>query len=603
MNKKELNQIENMINENLKENANIAFSNNFIELQFNNYIQKELAKMELDKIDKQIFKSHEKGDIHIHDLGFFITRPNCLQHPIYKIFLKGLHALNVNSKPAKHLDTALSHALNVINIVQSLMAGGQSIPMFNVWIAPFCKGLSDKEIKQCIQQFMFQLNQISPSRGLQPAFTSLNFEFEIPDFMKHKKVKYKEGKFGDYEKELKRFTKIFLEVLNEGDANGKPFLFPNVIFYVRKDKVDNELLNLVIKNMVEKSNTYLLNGFKYGKKLATSMGCRTYLDDTPTENMFRDVFGTGNLSYVTINLPRIALKYVNNEIDDIEKELDRLIELCIKCLLVKRKIIWDNWNKGMYPFVSNPIYKDKNGYYYNIGYTTMSIGIIGLQDMKYILKQYGINFDEYEFIKKMKQKIDSLNKFKYKELAEKYGIKEYKAYDKEISRWSLIGSPAEGCSYRFKKLDNERYEEILKNLGIYDRKYWTNSVFVPEEEKILGHEKVVREAKYHPFLNGGIICHLWNATTPKKNYLGLGRYLIELLKKTDVRYITISNTIIYCEKCKTSYVGRKDESKCKKCGNEQIKKMTKITGYLSVVEDRFNEGKVDEFNRRNEFKL
>lgn len=852
MNKKELNKIMEIIEENKKENANVMMSNNYIELMFSGYIQKELLKSELNKYDRKLYKLHENGDLHIHDAGMWL-RPNCLQHPLYKLFEHGLDALNVKSKPAKHLDTALSHCLNAFALGQAHFAGGQSAPMFNVFIAPFCKGLSDKEIEQCVQQFIFQCNQISPSRGLQTIFLSLNFELEVPEFMKDVPVKYKDGTFGDYEEEMKRFTKIFLEVLNKGDASNKPFMFPNCIFYIRNEKPDEEILELVVKNMVENSNTYLLNGLKYGHTLSTAMGCvdgqevviykyhdriyvetfekmwkrfeyyeikkhnvseyievdklqiydsrkgfvnvkriirnpdmnnwveiilktgrrliatedhplptksgeikrideltkndeipiiyeydlpeeidvsleyayalgsltyedyseklipnevfmwkrqsklffiagmigsnrifkrikintkskelalqqmillqsvgipvkikfdgeyiienltikeineyskikeirrlgkrneysydveteseyfdvsgiyshncRTYLDDSISNNPYLDVLGTGNLSYITLNLPRLALRKITENID-IDKELDKLIRSAVKILLIKRKTIWQNWMDGYYPFVSNKLYKDDNGYYYNIGYTTMSIGIIGINDMKKIL---GDEFNEYEFVEKIKKKIDELNKYTYFDLAQKLGIKDYVKDEKqiEVPRWSLIGSPAEGCSEKFKKIDNKKYEKILKECDLYDKKYYTNSIMVPEETDITGHEKIMIEQKYHPLLNGGIICHVFNAIEPKKDYIGLLRYMISILKNTDVRYITISNVIVHCKDCDTSYIGKKDDKKCKKCGSENIELFQKISGYLAPV-DRYNEGKFDEFNRRNEFKL
>ena len=269
MNKKELVKLERMIEENKNENANIKFSAVFTEMMRNDYVQNEETKMILG----DLYVEHEIGNIHIHDKNFFMTRPNCLIHNPSKIFEKGLDALAVKSKPAKHLSVALSHIANAINMHGAEFAGGAGVGLFNVYVAPFCKGLIDKEIRQVIQHFIFQLNQLNVARNYQSAFTSVNMTFEIPDFMKDMPVKYKEGVFGDYEEELKRFTKIFIEELNKGDGEGRPFFFPNTIFYLKKEDVDMELMELVCKNMVEMSNCYVLNGFKYGKNYATSMGC------------------------------------------------------------------------------------------------------------------------------------------------------------------------------------------------------------------------------------------------------------------------------------------------------------------------------------------
>ena len=203
----------------------------------------------------------------------------------------------------------------------------------------------------------------------------------------------------------------------------------------------------------------------------------------------------------------------------------------------------------------------------------------------------------------IRKKVDELNNWTYKELAEIYGIYDYKAYDKEITRFSLIGSPAESASERFKKLDNKLYDDILKEVGIYEKKYYTNSIMVDEESPLTAHEKIMYEQQFHSYLNAGIITHIWNAGIPKNgDYRSLAEYFIKLCKHTDIRYFTVSNIIVYCEECKKSYIGSKNETKCKYCGNEDIEMYSKITGYTQRVSG-WNDGKLCEFKRRNEFKL
>jgi ribonucleoside-triphosphate reductase len=327
------------------------------------------------------------------------------------------------------------------------------------------------------------------------------------------------------------------------------------------------------------------------------------LDDTLTDNIFTDILSTGNLSYITLNLPRVFLKHISGEIDDINAEINRLIDKAVEVLMIKRKIIWDNWNKCYYPFVSNPLYKDENGWYYNIGYTTMSLGIIGIADIKKICKTYNIEFDEIAFVEMIRKKVDELNKWSYNELAEIYGIDDYKAYDKEITRFSLIGSPAESCSMKFKKLDNEQYTNILKNVGIYDKLYYTNSIMVDEESLMTAHEKIMHEQEFHSYLNAGSICHIWNAGIPKNNdYEGLAKYFIKLCKHTDIRYFTVSNVIVYCNECGKTYIGSKNDTECKFCGSGDVELYQKISGYTQRISG-WNKGKVDEFKRRNEFKF
>ena len=179
-----------------------------------------------------------------------------------------------------------------------------------------------------------------------------------------------------------------------------------------------------------------------------------------------------------------------------------------------------------------------------------------------------------------------------------YGFDDYKAYDKEITWFSLIVSPEERWYEKYKKLDNKLYGDILKEVDIHNKKFYTNSIMVDEESDMIAHEKIIYEQQFHDYLNAGIITHCFNAGQPKDNdYRSLGKYFINLCKHTDVRYFTVSNVITHCGKCKKTYVGSKNETNCKYCGNENIEMFQKITGYLTPV-NRYNQGKADEFKRR-----
>jgi len=150
-------------------------------------------------------------------------------------------------------------------------------------------------------------------------------------------------------------------------------------------------------------------------------------------------------------------------------------------------------------------------------------------------------------------------------------------------------------------LDNEMYGDILKKVGIHDRKYYINSIFVDDSESLSAIDKILREERYHKYLNGGIICHIWNAVDCTSiDELKLWNWFMRILKRTNLRYVTISNVICYCETCGHRWVGSKYDDKCIKCESKNIKKYTKITGYLSEL-DRWNPGKLDEFYRRANF--
>jgi len=619
-------------NLNDNENANILSSNNLFELRINDNEQKMLAKELLDSYDKQLFTLHENCYYHIHDLGFFISRPNCLFHDIRKILRNGLDVLHTKSKPAKNLMSAVSHIINVASFGQAHCAGGQGLPHMLALLAPLATPeivLSELELKEynsgnvdaiqiykdriknALQHFVFQANQISPSRGLQTIFLSLTITAKIPEFLRDEKTGYivnGDKTFGEFEKEHLLLTKTLLKLLNEGDGNNKPFNFPNTIFIVNEDclsGIDDELVELLMYNMNNIGNTYLLNNLNYGNKTNAVMGCRTYLDDTLTENPNTDVFSTGNMAYITINLPKLALlEFLDVENSEYDSELtygyiSKVMQNIIKILLIKREIIKQNLKNNLYPLFTNDTYKDENGYYYNIGITSNGIGIVGYDDAVKLTNSFVVD----KLMNCIREHINKLNLYTYKELCSMYDV-EYVELDgvEEHTRFSMLGSPAESCSYRFKQYDNKIYDKYFKKVGIYDKKYYTNSIMVNELSGITAHSKIIKEQVWHKILDGGIICHLWNATKSDLiNYKNQFKYLLKLLKETYVRYITISNIIITCNECNNTFVGGYNDNCCK-CGSDNVIRQTKITGYLQNI-DGFNEGKKSEVINRGSFKL
>jgi len=777
------------------ENANITHSINRIEASFNGESQKELA----DEFLGYLMWYHTAGYLHIHDMDFFATRAVCLQHNIKKILEKGLNTNDVKSKPAKRLHTALSHAYNSLALGQNNFAGGQSAPTFNVFMAPYCSKevifngkeyimerlpeehqqiFIENEIRSAIQHFLFQTNQQMLRMDLQSIFLSLNMEFTIPDFLKNEKVYIggeEKGVYGNYEEELKLFNRIYMEELNKGDANNKPFVFPNTIWNYRGITPDEELIKLIMKNMFNNSNVYLLNGVKYGKNLTTSMGCvtgdtkitfryggrtyynksieflwdyvedlgvelketnyeeyydltnyeieiyeggvgeikvngftsitklirretrniytiktknneitcspehiflldtfnqirvnnlklgdkiklsktpkdyldlgnsdinneeiielkknykrcnvydvetltgayssnnfyshncRTALSDERHDNPWQSVYGTGNLSYITLNLPRIILEHISKDIDKYEL-LDEILYAAVKILLIKRKIIIENYLKGLYPFLTNELYKDENGYYYNVGMTSMAIGFVGLADVIELCNKFKVNINPDGLLSYIKAKLEELNKMSYEEIYEEMNVEMYNKPDDflEYTNFTMIGSPAESCSHRFLKCDMNDYHNLLNKTSIKDKKYYTNSIMVDERKRMTAHEKIIEESKYHRMLNGGIITHIWNAgNVDESQYNTTFKYFENLMKETDVRYFTISNVIVNCKECGVRYIGNKNDIECKECNSNDIRKMVKITGYIQDIEG-FNVGKSDEVENREEFKI
>ena len=585
-----------------KENANLIDANITKEILVTGHVEKELfLKHFLPKYcenGKEVAKAHIDGFIHLHDLNYALTRANCLQHPIDLVFKYGLKALSCVSNPARRLGSALSHAVNAIAISQGHLCGGQAISLFNVLLAPYAHGLSYDEIKQQVQSFIYQLNQINPSRGFQSAFSSINCEYHIPKFIANETIEYGPQKgncFGDFEEESRLLLKAIIEVLLEKDAEGKPHLFPNTITVIR-DNVDpdDELLHKVIQCNLETNNTYYLNMVQYGKNLANAMGCRTWLDDTFTGNYLLDSMGCGNFEYGTINLPRVALLHLQTG-KPIEELLREAVELIFRGLLVRRQIIWNRFLSNEYPFYT-AYYEESRGYYYNIPYTTMSIGFVGMYEFLKILQ-----WDTKERIKVYEVLTQTLNELKqktYEEIAEELGV-QYKSPVEEYTRTSLIATPAEGCAYRLRMKDNEIFgRKMLTRLVGNDYPYYVNSDHWPEWIQTHVMKKIKYEELGHMYCNGGNISHLWlTDSVDTIDYNHLAKFVISTCHKTKLRYFSFNPVIVYCKECKKTYIGSQYEVNCKFCGQPDITFYSKVTGYVSETK-RWNPGKKAELKNR-----
>lgn len=235
--------IETLIGNGNKDNANMAQNPETIHKYVADEGMKEYTLLNL--LPHKLSDAHLNGDLHCHDLEYFASRPlNCLQHDL-RLFIK--YGLKVDgtgdhtsiAAPPTHMETVMNHSGEILLAAQQNMSGGQAFSLWNVFVAPFARGLPYERIKQCVEMFVFNLNMAYAARGGQVPFTSVGLEFTVPDFLKNEPAYGKGGKkcgvYGDYEEEVRLIQRAFTEVLTEGDANGKPHLFPNTIYYLRKE--------------------------------------------------------------------------------------------------------------------------------------------------------------------------------------------------------------------------------------------------------------------------------------------------------------------------------------------------------------------------------
>ena len=587
----DVNKIENLINSGYKENANLLYAPETIHKFMADAVMKEYSLL---LFGDDVAKAHLKGDIHLHDLDYGAIRSVCLQHDLRDFFMYGLKVDGTGnhtsiSKPAKNPEVAIQHAAKVMMAAQTNMSGGQSIDEFNIWLAPYMKGLSYDRVKQLMQMFIYELNQMYVARGGQVIFSSINLEYNIPEFLRDKdaimggKVV---GAYEEYEDEARIIVDALIDVMMEGDAEGKMFLFPNTIFKIRSKKDFKDELVLKTHELVRKYGTpYFINMIPDWQEGNTnSMGCRTRLSGNWTGDIEADTLRTGNMQWYSLNLPRIAFESGGNEDRMFEILLERM-KLIKNALLFKdeltKKRLYEN---KMMPFLTQRIGDEL---YYRYENTTKTIGFVGLNELvKYMIgKELHEGNDAVEYglkvIKFIRQFVDKCK--------EETGL-----------RFTLTQTPAESTAGRFARLDWKYYKDSCKKVvqGLevknIDKLYYTNSSHIRVDALTSLAGKVRAEDKFHPLCNGGHIFHAFNmdAVNDAEVFANITE---KICTKTDLGFFAYTKNLTICRKCNKICYGIKNG--CIQCGSNDITSYSRVTGYYQRV-DNFNNAKQKELEDR-----
>lgn len=461
----------------LKENSNMSFSVQGL----NNYIASAVsAKYWLNKLySENIRFAHTNGDFHIHDLG--LLAPYCCGWDLKDLLSRGFGGVDekVQSKAPKHFRSALGQIVNFFYTLQGEAAGAQAFSNFDTYLAPFIRfdELSYKEVKQGLQEFMFNVNV--PTRvGFQTPFTNVTLDVVPSKQIGEENVviggKVMNEKYKDFQKEMDMFNKAFAEIMIEGDATGRMFSFPIPTYNIDKDfDWDRESL----KPMWEMTSKYGIPYFSnfvnsdMDRDDARSMCCRLRLDNRELRKRGGGLFGanplTGSLGVVTINLARLG--YISDNKEEFKEKLFKLMDVAKDSLEIKRKVVEKFTNDGLYPYSMHylkSINERLGSYWYNhfntIGLNGMNEGSMNLLG-KDITTKEGNNFAK-EVLEWMRDR-----------------LKEYQ--DETGNLYNLEATPGEGCTYRFAKKDKELYPDIISaNEEAYKAggdPYYTNSSHLP----------------------------------------------------------------------------------------------------------------------------
>ncbi len=547
----------------VNENSNMSYS-----LQgLNNHITSAIsARYWLKRIyPDYIGDAHTDGDLHIHDLGLLSVY--CCGWDLQDILNVGFTGAvgKVESRPAKHFRTALGQIVNFFYTLQGEAAGAQAFSNFDTLLAPFIHydNLDYKQVKQAMQEFLFNLNV--PTRvGFQTPFTNITMDLKVPASLKNEPVviggEKKDKTYGDFQKEMDMLNNAFAEVMMEGDAKGRIFTFPIPTYNITKD-FDWEDTNLdKVWLMTAKYGIPYFSNFvntDMNPDDARSMCCRLRLDNRELrkrENLLKLKFGkeqdekredeinrakvrggglfganplTGSVGVVTINVPRIAFKSKSKE--EYFKNLEKIMDIAKDSLEIKRKVLENFTNMGLYPYARFYLrnIKEKFGSYWANHFST--IGLVGMNEAS-------LNLIGKDIATKEGQKF-AVETLQF--MRERLG----KYQDETGNLYNLEASPAEGTSYRLAKIDKEKFPDIITQ-GT-DAPFYTNSTQLPVDFKGDVFEALKLQDNLQTQYTGGTVFHIFlgesiNDIDSCKNLVKKVAYTFKL------PYYTITPTFSIC---------------------------------------------------------
>ena len=577
----------------VNENSNMGYS-----LQgLNSYVSAEITKTYwLDKIyTSKIGQAHKEGDLHIHDLNLLSVY--CVGWDLTDLLQEGFTGVagKVASKPAKHFRSALGQVVNFFYTLQGEAAGAQAFSDFDTLLAPFIRAdkLSYEEVKQAIQEFVFNVNV--PTRvGFQTPFTNITLDLECPKHMADNPViiggEMQDTTYSEYQEEMNMLNKALLEVLSEGDANGRVFTFPIPTVNITKDfNWDNP----VIESLWEASAKYGIPYFSnfinsdMDPEDARSMCCRLRIDNRQLEYRGGGLFGsnpmTGSVGVVTINLPRLALKSKNEK--EFFKGLAELMDMAKDSLETKRKVLERLTDANLYPYTKFYLrnIKQRFNQYWKNHFST--IGLIGTNEAA--LNLLGVDIGT----EKGKAFAEKTLDFMRDRLVE---------YQKETgNNYNLEATPAEGTTYRLAQLDKASFPDrahFANGIGAEVKcPFYTNSSHLPVNYTDDLFELMDLQDNLQTKYTGGTVIHFFLGERMDDPQT-LKKLVKTICENYKLPYFTFSPSFSIC-KNHGYIVGEHPE--CPKCG-EATEVYSRVVGFLRPV-SQWNKGKQAEFEMREHY--
>ena len=570
----------------VKENSTVAYSVGGLILGNSGAVTANYWLSEV--YDKEIANAHRNADIHIHDLSMLTGY--CAGWSLKQLIKEGLGGVEgkITSTPPSHLSTLCNQMVNFLGIMQNEWAGAQAFSSFDTYLAPFVKAdnLTYKEVKQCVQSFLYGVN--TPSRwGTQAPFTNITLDWTVPSDLAELNAivggKEMDFCYKDCKKEMDMVNKAFIELMIEGDANGRGFQYPIPTYSITKDFDWSETENnkLLFEMTAKYGTPYFSNYVNSDMEPSDirSMCCRLRLDLRELRKKSGGFFGsgesTGSVGVVTINMPRIA--YLSKNEEDFMNRLDKMMDISARSLKIKRDFITKMLEDGLYPYTQRYLGTFKNHF--------STIGLVGMNEAclnaSWIQKDLTHKESQEFTVRALNHMRERLSDYQ-----EQYG-----------DLYNLEASPAESTSYRLAMHDKKRYENIITASKDGETPYYTNSSHLP-----VGYTDDIFAAldiqdQFQTLYTSGTVFHAFLGEK-LPSWQSAAKIVRKIAENYKLPYYTLSPTYSVCRE--HGYIIG-EHFTCPECG-ENTEVYSRITGYYRPVQN-FNDGKAQEYKDRKEYSV
>lgn len=571
----------------VKENSTVTYSVGGLILSNSGAITANYWLSEV--YDDEVANAHRNCDFHLHDLSMLTGY--CAGWSLRQLIEEGLSGVagKITSSPAKHLSTLCNQMVNFLGIMQNEWAGAQAFSSFDTYLAPFVRAdnLTYDQVKKCIESFVYGVN--TPSRwGTQAPFSNITLDWTVPDDLRERRAivggKEMDFTYGDCKKEMDMVNKAFIEIMIDGDAEGRGFQYPIPTYSITKDfdwsPTEN---NRLLFEMTSKYGTPYFSNYVNSDMEPSdirSMCCRLRLDLRELRKKSGGFFGsgesTGSVGVVTLNMPRLA--FTSNNEAEFYKKLDHLMDTAARSLHTKRQVISRLLEEGLYPYTKRYLGSFDNHF--------STIGLVGMNEACLNAKWIGQDLSH--------EAAQAFTKAVLNHMRER--LSDYQVlYNGEL--FNLEATPAESTTYRFAKFDAAHYPEIITAAEPGGVPYYTNSSHLP-----VGYTDDIFSAldiqdELQTLYTSGTVFHAFLGEK-LPNWESAATLVKKIADNYKLPYYTLSPTYSVCKD--HGYIAGEHYT-CPTCG-KKAEVYSRITGYYRPVQN-WNDGKVQEFKERKVYSM